>query len=106
MSNKGRIKIELNVATGLLVLAMACIQTMTCFGQFEHLTPANVERVATMPATSLLALITILSLILTAYLIRLLFGKLLKALDDNAAANTLVAKLLAERPCIRNPKND
>jgi hypothetical protein len=48
----------------------------------------------------------ILSLILTAYLIRLLFGKLLKALDDNAAANTLVAKLLAERPCIRNPKND
>jgi uncharacterized membrane protein len=106
MGERGRIRIELNVATGLLVLAMVCIWTMTCYGQIEHLTPANVERVATMPATSLLALITILSLILTAYLIRLLFGKLLKALDDNAAANMLVAKLLAERPCIRNSKND
>lgn len=106
MSERGKVRIELNVATALLVLAMVCIWTMTCYSQIEHLTPANVEKVASMPATSLLALITILSLILTAYLIRLLFGKLLKALDDNAAANTLVAKLLAERPCIRNPKND
>ena len=106
MSERGRTRIELNVATGLLVLAMVCIWTMTCFGQVEHLTPANVERVATMPATSLLALITILSLILTAYLIRLLFGKLLNALEKNTNSNSEMARLLAERPCIRNPKND
>lgn len=107
MSERGRIRIELNIATGLLVLAMSCIFTLTCYGQIERLaTPENAKKLSEMPATSLLALITILSLILTAYLIRLLFGKLLKALDDNAAANTLVAKLLAERPCIRNPKND
>ena len=107
MGERVRTRIELNVATGLLVLAMVCIWTMTCFGQVEHLaTPENARKLAEMPATSLLALITILSLILTAYLIRLLFGKILKALDDNTAANTLVAKLLSERPCIRNPKND
>ena len=106
MSERGRIRIELNMATGLLVLSMACIWTMTCFGQIEHLTPANVEKIAAMPATSLLALITILSLILTAYLIRLLFGKLLDALDNNTRANAELARLLAERPCIRNPKND
>ena len=106
MSEKGRIRIELNVATALLVLAMACILTMTCYGQIEHLSPENVEKIASMPATSLLALITILSLILTAYLIRLLFGRLLKALDENTKASADMARLLAERPCIRNPKND
>ena len=106
MSNKGRTRIELNVATGLLVLAMVCIWTMTCFGQIEYLTPARVQQVASMPATSLLALITILSLILTAYLIRLLFGRLLKALDENTKASADVARLLAERPCIRSSKND
>jgi len=107
MSKQGRIRIELNVATALLVLAMVCIWTMTCFAQVEHLaTPENAKKLSEMPATSLLALITILSLILTAYLIRLLFGKLLKALEDNTSATADMARLLAERPCIRNPKND
>jgi membrane-anchored glycerophosphoryl diester phosphodiesterase (GDPDase) len=106
MSDKGRIRIELNLATALLVLAMVCIWTMTAYGQIDHLTPDNVKAVASMPATSLLALITIMSLILTAYLIRLLFGRLLDALEKNTSANAELAKLLAERPCIRNPKND
>jgi len=106
MSNRGRIKIELNIATGLLTLAIICIGAISCYAQIEHLTPANVEKIATMPSTSLLALITILSLILTAYLIRLLFSKLLTALDENTKSNTNMARLLAERPCIRNPKND
>jgi uncharacterized membrane protein len=106
MSESGKTRVELNLATGLLVCAMLCIGTIACFGQSHLVTPENAKALAEMPATSLLALITILSLILTAYLIRLLFGKLLKALDDNAAANQLVAKLLAERPCIRSPKND
>lgn len=100
-------KLELNIATGLIVLAMCCIGAMTCYAQVEHLaTPDNAKRLAEMSPASLLALITILSLCLSAYLIRLLFGKLLKSLDDNAAANQLVARLLAERPCIRNPQNN
>jgi hypothetical protein len=106
MSAKGMVRIELNFATALLCLAIGCISMEVCLAQAEYITPQNVHALGSMPSNSLLALITILSLILTAYLIRLLFGKLLKALDDNAAANTLVAKLLAERPCIRNPKND
>lgn len=106
MSERVSTEIELNLAVGLLILAMVSIGAMTCYGQIEHLTPANMEKVASMPATSLLALITILSLILTAYLIRLLFGRLLKALDENTKASADMARLLAERPCIRSPKND
>jgi len=107
MSQRLKTKIELNVATGLLVLSMVCIGAISCYAQMEHLvTPENVKQVASMSSTSLLALITILSLILTAYLIRLLFGKLLDALDKNTAANSEMARLLAERPCIRSPKND
>lgn len=106
MSERFRTRLELNIATGLLMLAVFCISLTTCLGQIEHLTPANVEKIAAMPSTSLLALITILSLILTAYLIRLLFGKLLDALDRNTAANAEMARLLAERPCIRSRSND
>jgi len=113
MSWKWKTRIELNLATALLVISMVCIWSITCYGQLEHLTPDNVEKVAAMPATSLLALITILSLILTAYLIRLLFGRLLQVLDSNVVSSQNVARqladvarLLAERPCIRNPKND
>ena len=107
MSDRLKTKIELNIATGLLVFAMMCIGIISCYAQLESLvTPENVKQVSSMSATSLLALITILSLILTAYLIRLLFGKLLDALEKNTAANSEMARLLAERPCIRSPKND
>ena len=105
MSQNGRVRVELNIATGLMVLAILCISAMTCLGQ-GGLTSDYVKAVASMPSNSLLALITILSLTLTAYLIRLLFGKLLTALEANTQASSEMARKLAERPCIRNPKND
>lgn len=106
MSAKGMVRIELNLATTLLCLAIGCISMEACLAQAEYITPQNVHALGSMPSNSLLALITILSLILTAYLIRLLFGRLLKALDENTKASADMARLLAERPCIRNPKND
>jgi membrane-anchored glycerophosphoryl diester phosphodiesterase (GDPDase) len=106
MGENLKVRLELNIATALLVLSGCGIATMTTYAQFEHITPDNVERIASMPAASLLALITILSLILTGYLIRLLFGKLLAALDNNTKTLAEMARLLAECPCIRDPRNN
>ena len=106
MSDRGTTRIELNLATGLIALAIVCVGATTCWAGIEHLAPSNLKELANMPANGLLALIAVLSLLLSGYLIRLLFGKLLSALDENTKSNTVLARLLAERPCIRDPKND
>jgi len=105
MSERGRIRIELNLATALLFIAALSLATMTAMAQIEGAAVAA-KTVAGMNATELMALIALLALGLCGYLIRLLFGRLLTALDNNTKANASVSQLLAERPCIRNPKND
>lgn len=105
MSERGRIRIELNLATALLFVAALSMVTMAAASQIQDAAVAA-KTVAGLNATELMALVTLLALGLCGYLIRLLFGRLLTALDDNTRANASVSKLLAERPCIRNPKND
>jgi hypothetical protein len=105
MSQAGKIRIELNLATGLIALSILCISVMTVMGQIEQIEPAA-KMLGGMKSEQLLALITILSLGLCSYLIKLLFGKLLKALDENTQANAVLARMLAERPCIRDPRNN
>jgi uncharacterized membrane protein len=106
MSERLKIKWQLNIAVLLIELACVSVFVSTAIAQVEYLTPEAMKTVASMPSTSLLACVTILSLILCGYLIKLLFGKLLTALDNNTRACSDMAKLLAERPCVRNPKND
>lgn len=106
MSKQGATRIELNLALAGIMVAIGCISVGSAWGQVEFLTSAGVEKISSMPSNSLLALVAVLSLVLSAYLIRLLFGKLLSALDANTRSNTDLARLLAERPCIRNPNND
>lgn len=106
MSECMKIKYQLNAAILLIGLACMSIFTTTAIAQVEYLTPEAMKTVAAMPTASLLACVTILSLLLCGYLIRLLFGKLLTALDANTKACSDMARLLAERPCIRNREND
>ena len=90
-------RFELNSATAFIGVAILAIGVMSAYAQIENIaTPENAKRLAELSPAGLLAFITILSLCLSAYLIRLLFGKLLNSLDENAAANQQVAKLLAE----------
>jgi len=105
MSQQGRIRIELNLATALLVIAAFSLATMTALAQIQDAAVAA-KTVAGLNATELMAFVALLALSLCGYLIRLLFGRLLTALDENTKSNASVSQLLAERPCIRNPKND
>lgn len=106
MGKRGKTRTELNIAIGLIGLAILCICATACYSQIEHLNPQSVQALSMMPSNSLLALIAILSLGLSAYLIRLLFGKLLAALEANTKASMDMAQMLAERPCIRRREND
>jgi len=106
MSEATKIKWQLRVAMGMIYLSCTSIFTLTAMGQVEYMTPDTLKAVATMPATSLLACVTILALLLCGYLIRLLFGKLLNALDSNTKAISEMAQQLAARPCIRSRDND
>ena len=99
-------RLELNIVSLLFFITIFCVTASTCMAQLEYLRPEDLTKLSGMSPSSLLALIAILSLALSAYLIKLLFGKLLTCIDANTQSNNELARLLAERPCIRNPKND
>ena len=105
MSERGKIRIELNIATALLILAAFALTAMTGLAQLPD-TVTAVKTLAGLDTTELMAFVALLALGLCGYLIRLLFGRLLTALDANTRSNSDLAKLLAERPCIRDPQND
>jgi hypothetical protein len=105
MSERGKIRIQLNIATAALVVAAFSLFTMTCFAQVEAVKEAA-KNLAGLDPTELLAVIALLSLGLCGYLIRMLFGKLLVALDKFTDSNARMSSLLEQRPCIRDPKND
>lgn len=101
-----KIRIELNAAVLLLSIVSGCVFCITAHAQTDFLHTEHVKTLAQMSPLELFALIAILALLLCSYLIRLLFGRLLQALDSNTKSNADLAKLLAERPCIRRKEND
>lgn len=52
------------------------------------------EKIAGMSATAILGTICVLSICLIGYLLRLMFGKLLSALEDNTKASQRVADVI------------
>ena len=105
-SESRKTRIELDCATVLLCLVSFCVFCITADAQAEFLRTEHVKTLAQMSPLELFALIAILALLLCSYLIRLLFGRLLQALDNNTKSNNDLARLLAERPCIRRKEND
>lgn len=108
MSDARRNRIETDAAIALLFvggMSLGCMAAVAQ-GQMTAIDPYAVKTIAGMSPTELLALIALIALGLCGYLIRLLFTRLLTVLDDNATANKEMARLLAERPCIRRPENN
>ena len=105
MGDKAKIRCELSAATTLLLIAGVSLVSMTAKAQMGEAVNAA-RTVAGLNPVELMALVCLLSLGLCAYLIRLLFGRLLAALDSNTQANHNLAVLLSERPCIRDPRNN
>jgi len=105
MSERAKARWQLNLATALLFIASFALMGMSCLAQGQDVL-TTARTVAGMNATELMGLIAVLALLLCGYLIRLLFGRLLAALDANAKSGADLARLLAERPCIRNPSNN
>lgn len=101
-----RTRLQLDGALASLTLAGASLIAVTTYA----ITPRDVSdaarTVAGLSPLELMSCVAVLSLVLCGYLIRLLFTRLLTVLDENARSNRDLAKLLAERPCIRRPEND
>lgn len=111
VSEAVKVKIELRLALSLLLIAGCALAAMGVLAATPPIyIPGEVieaaHTVAGLNPMEIMSLVAILALVLCAYLIRLLFGRLLNALDHNTHANAELARLLAERPCIRRPEND
>jgi hypothetical protein len=100
------IRAQLNIATMMLCLAGASLACIAAYASAPDAVREAAHTVAGLSPMELMALVTMLSLALCGYLIRLLFTRLLSVLDENARANKETARLLAERPCIRRPENN
>lgn len=97
---------QLHIAQMMLGLAGMSLACIAAYANAPDAVREAAHTVAGMSPMELMALVTLLSLGLCGYLIRLLFTRLLGVLDENARANKEMSRLLAERPCIRRPENN
>jgi hypothetical protein len=105
MSEHTLTRIQLNIVMVCCALLSWLMVAVTAVAQLPDAQQAA-KAVAGLTPVELIALVAILAIALCGYLIRLLFGRMMQALDANTKSNSDVARLLAERPCIRNPSND
>lgn len=101
-----RTRLQLDAALASLTLAGACLMAVTAYAINPGDVTTAARTVAGLSPLELMSGVAVLALALCGYLIRLLFTRLLTVLDENARANKEMARLLAERPCIRRKEND